>query len=498
MAALLFLGSCREDTISIDSYGRLIGEVLDSETLAPIPGANITTNPETNLEVTDEFGEFVIDSLLEGSYSIRGRVSGYEDGIISVQVQGDRITSVKLLLSKSLDLNSPPSVPTVVQPANGERGLDPGVTLAWAGTDPDGDSLTYDVYLFTSDTSTAIPLALETTDTFLQIHNMDFGRLYYWQVVADDGVNPPVFGEVWSFSVREYPKDEFRYVFVRPVDGNFALFGGKAPLDPMDEELAFQLTGGNRPFWRPRLRPILRDEMAALHLVGTEIHIYTMNRDGSEPMQVTNNVPLRSKDENLASYCWSPTGDQLLYMNFGRLYKINKDGSGLTLIAEADDGFLFTGVDWTSLNNNTIVATAERPDSYRSKLYLFQMDSVPATRLETVLDGQIRSPVFAPSGKLIAFSFNSANDFAADGRPLNSQILVYNTDTGSLINLSFAKTPGTIDVQPRFTNGGAKVLFVNKASDNIGPSRVLQMDVLTTQNQTRTLLFNNADMPDWN
>ncbi len=498
-ALVISLGSCREDTIDLQTYGRLIGEVLDAETLVPVPGVSITTNPESDLAITDEFGEFVIDSLLEGSYSIRGRVAGYDDGILSVQVEGDRINSIKLLMAKSVDDNSPPSRPNVIQPATGAQGVSPGLTFSWSSADMDGDSLLYDVFLFTSDTSTAIPLARETPDTFLQIENLGFGRQYFWQVVVDDGVNPAVFGEVWSFSVQEYPKDEYRFTFVRPAGGNLVLFGGREPMDVNDEELSFQLTNANRSYWRPRLRPVLRDQMAALRLIDNEPHIFVMERDGSHPQRVTSAVPLRSKDENIASYCWSPTGDQLLYMNFGRLYRINKDGSGLSLIAEADDGYFFTGVDWTPLDNNTIVATAERPDSYHSKLYIFQMDSVPATRPETELDGLIRSPVFDPTGKRIAFSFNSANSLSADGRPLDSQIWIFNRQTGGITNYSFEKEPGTNDSQPRFTNGGTKILFVNKASDNIGPSRVMLMDVQTnSQNQTRVLLFDNADMPDWN
>ncbi|MCO6478869.1 MAG: carboxypeptidase regulatory-like domain-containing protein [Phaeodactylibacter sp.] len=498
-AFVAFLGGCREDTIDLQTYGRLVGEVLDAETLVPIAGVSITTNPESDLVITDEFGEFVIDSLLEGSYSVRGRATGYDDGALSIQVEGDRTNSIKLLLSKSTEDNSPPSLPSVIQPAAGAQGLSPNLTLSWSSADSDGDPLLYDVYLFTSDTSSAIPLAMETPDTFLQVENLGFGRQYFWQVVVDDGVKPAVFGEVWSFSIQEYPKDEYRYAFVRPAGSNLALFGGREPISENDEELSFQLTNANRSYWRPRLRPVLRDQMAALRLVDNEPHIFVMERDGSQAQRVTNAVPVRSKDENIASYCWSPTGDQLLYMNFGQLYRINKDGSGLRLVAEAEDGYFFTGVDWTPLDNNTIVATAERPGSYHSKLYIFQMDSVPATRPETELNGMIRSPVFDPTGRRIAFSFNSANDLSADGRPLNSQIWIFNRQTGGITNYSFGKAPGTNDSQPRFTNDGAKILFVNKPSDNIGTSRVMLMDVQTnSQNQTRVLLFNDADMPDWN
>lgn len=495
LSGLAFLSACQEDTIELQSYGRLIGEVLDATSLAPLPSATITTNPESDLLVSDEFGEFIIDSLLEGSYSIRARLSGYDDGVVSVQIDGDRITSIKILMKRADEDNRPPALPSAPQPANGARGLDPSLTLSWNGFDSDGDTLTYDVFLYSSDTTLAIPLVLNTRDTFLSLDGMRFNKMYYWQVVAKDGINPAVYGEVWSFSVKPFPVDEYRYVFVRPVNGSFTIFAGDQPVDSL--ERSYQLTDGLKAYWRPKLRPQLRDEMAVLHLRGAEVHISVLGRDGSNPRPVTSSVPLRSKNETTASFCWSPNGDRLLYMNFGKLYQINKDGSGLAQVAEADPGYLFTGVDWT-LFNNTIVATAERPDSRETKLYLFRLGEAAVSILDSTLLGQVRHPTFSPTGKTIAFSFNSNSNFSAEGLPLNSQVFVYNTETGSLINLSFVKEPGTNDVQPRFTQGGAKVLFVNKPTDNIGPSKVMLMDVGTTSSQQRIVLFENADMPDWN
>lgn len=493
---LAFLSSCQENTIELKFYGQLMGEVLESGTLAPIPGVTLTTNPETDFIVSDEFGEFVVDSLLEGTYSVRARKEGYTDGVISVQIDGERITSVKILMSKNTEANSPPALPGVPLPANGAGGQEPELTLSWSGSDPDGDTLSYDVYLFSSDTSMAIPIALATTDTFVTVSSMGFSKMYYWQVVANDNINPPVYGEVWSFSIRDFPSNDYRYTFVRPVNSTFTLFAGNEPLE--DAERSYQLTDGMKAYWRPKLRPQLRDDMAALYLKGAEVHIALMGRDGENPRQVTAAIPLRSKSEIDASYCWSPNGDKLLYMNFGNLYQINPDGSGLAYVASADPGYLFTAVDWTLYDNNTIVAAAERPDSRQSRLYLFRMGEPAVSILDSTLLGQIRHPTFSPSGKMIAFSFNSNSNFSADGQPLNSQILAYNTETGALINLSFNKEPGTNDMQPRFTQGGAKILFVNRDTDNIDPPLVMVMDVLTTSNQRRTLLFSNADMPDWN
>jgi hypothetical protein len=59
-------------------------------------------------------------------------------------------------------VNNPPSSPQLVSPANGQQGLATNVTLQWQpSTDPDGDTVTYDVYNCTDSDplNNCIPLA---------------------------------------------------------------------------------------------------------------------------------------------------------------------------------------------------------------------------------------------------------------------------------------------------------------------------------------------------
>ena len=84
--------------------------------------------------------------------------------------------------------------------------------------------------------------------------------------------------------------------------------------------------------------------------------------------------------------------------------------------------------------------------------------------------------------------------------PLDTRIHTYVIGTNGLDlkDLSARKQAGTNDVQPRFIEGGAKILFANKPVDNIGPFKIQTVDVSQAQDLTPTILFENADMPDWN
>ena len=100
-------------------------------------------------------------------------------------------------------------------------------------------------------------------------------------------------------------------------------------------------------------------------------------------------------------------------------------------------------------------------------------------------------------GKQIIFSYNSANDFSALGEPLNTRIMVYDTESREVNDYSFKKPAGTNDLQPRFINGGADILFVNAATDDVNPRKVMVMDFTLINLQERRLIFESADMPDW-
>lgn len=484
---ILVFSGCQEDPIELRLYGRIEGELLEDDGTTPIPNAVVTTNPATNVVFTNEFGIFLLDSLEAGLYSVRAKKEGYEDGVTSTTVLEDRTVHIKVLASFSQDNNQPPALPALPNPANGTLELEPTITLSWQGIDTDADTLSYDVYLFEPDAVNITPMVTGIRDTFYHLPPLEFGKTYFWQIVAKDGHHAPVYGEVWSFSTRPFPIDDYRYTFVRKSNGMTTIFGGEA------DSLTYELATG---YWRPRINP-LRDRLAALSIVGTEVHLFTMNREGKNIKQVTSDVALRSKDELNAAYCWSPNGSQLLYMNYQNLYTINADGTGLDLVARADSNFFFTGVDWTAFGGDRIVATMESPNSNYSQLYLFQLGLEPTQLLDTVLNGLIRHPTFSPSGKQVAFSYNAADQFSALGDPLNTRILVYDTETEELFDYSFQKQPGTNDLQPRFINGGAEILFVNSAADDIAPRKIMVMELLLIDIQDRRPIFENADMPDW-
>lgn len=68
------------------------------------------------------------------------------------------------------------------------------------------------------------------------------------------------------------------------------------------------------------------------------------------------------------------------------------------------------------------------------------------------------------------------------------------TDTILDISEQSEKPDGSNDVDPRFSPNDAEVIFTNTSNDGISVKNVLK---ITLQDNTRTTLFTNAEMPDW-
>ena len=98
--------------------------------------------------------------------------------------------------------NGEPTTPVIDvaggAPADSATGQPLVVTLRWTCTDPDGDSITYDVYFDTSATPSRVDSA--ATDVFYTSDSLDYETTYYWMITASDNAGHSVSSPVWQFT----------------------------------------------------------------------------------------------------------------------------------------------------------------------------------------------------------------------------------------------------------------------------------------------------------
>jgi len=110
--------------------------------------------------------------------------------------------------------NNPPNIPINLSPADGATVQPIALSLKWSCSDPDGDLLTYNVYIDTENASTLVISNL--TETSYLPDNLQPETTYYWKVVATDVEDITSESEVWSFATHAFPT----YGTVTDIDSN--------------------------------------------------------------------------------------------------------------------------------------------------------------------------------------------------------------------------------------------------------------------------------------
>ncbi|UYZ39565.1 MAG: PKD domain-containing protein [Candidatus Methanospirare jalkutatii] len=99
-------------------------------------------------------------------------------------------------ISVTVTYNRPPNRPSNPSPSDGATNVPIDTSLSWSCSDPDGDTLKYDIYLGTS-----IPPPLVKSDHTSTTYDpiLENNTTYYWKVVAKDGYAETE-GDIWSFT----------------------------------------------------------------------------------------------------------------------------------------------------------------------------------------------------------------------------------------------------------------------------------------------------------
>ncbi len=211
-------------------------------------------------------------------------------------------------------------------------------------------------------------------------------------------------------------------------------------------------------------------------------------------MQVTA-VPVAGFNNAELDFAWSKNGKELLYPNFTKLYRINKDGSGLQLVHTTPDGSFITECEW-SYDGSKIAVKTNDANGYNVKIYIID---VLGNMVQTVLQnvpGAAGGLSFSVDGTKLLYSYDVSGHQDADYRQLDTHLFIYdlNAATATDISVESEKPVGMNDLDPRFSPNDAEVIFVSTSNDGISQRVIMK---ITLQDYNRTNLFPDAEMPDW-
>src|SRR5690554_2092983 len=113
--------ACSEDPVDDADNGTISGKVVSSGDNVPLENVKIETSPISNTVFTNEAGEFIIEHVKAGEYSVQAQLEGYITNFKGANVQNGQTSNVVFELKKSDANNQPPSIPVLVAPAQDRK-----------------------------------------------------------------------------------------------------------------------------------------------------------------------------------------------------------------------------------------------------------------------------------------------------------------------------------------------------------------------------------------
>lgn len=482
--------SCSEDLVDKIQSGTLKGKAVKKGTNIPLANVKITTSPTTETIFTATDGTFTISEMPIGDYSVKAELTGYLGTFQGITIGKESQTvSIVFEMSDDNSLNSPPSTPQLISPVDNAVDQPLSVNLVWSSTDPDADDVLKYTLILKNDKNTNITKITDITQSNYTISNLAFGVNYFWQIIVNDGVNNDVYSEIRTFKTSSTPDNRFH--FVRNSGGNSYIVSN----DETNTN-AFNLTNSTNNSFRPRYNHNV-GLIAFLRTVGSNSQIFTVKRDGTQETQVTQ-IPVAGFNNNELDFSWNTSGSELLYANFNKLYKINKDGSGITLLYSTTDGNIISECDW-SYDGSKIAIKTNNYYGYNAKILIIDTLGNELKTILTGVNGAVGGLNFSVDGKSLLYCYDISDFQDSNYRRLNSHLFIYNLGTDVVRDLSnLSKKPtGTNDLDPRFSPNNAEIIFVNTSNDGVSQKSIIKIPVESVGDYNRTVLFTNAEMPDY-
>lgn len=479
---LLILGisGCSEEAIDINAKATLKGRVVEAETFNPVENAKISTNPSSSTVFTDADGrfEFEVDA---GQYAVQAEKDTFLVAFESATLEAEEVIELVFELSEETANNRPPEIPLLVAPVDGAIDVSTTATLEWLAIDPDEDDLTYDIELRKTSDNTVQNFE-DITDVTLDV-TVDFGETYLWNVTASDGINQEVISATFSFTTSSFPSN--RFAFVKKENGNNVIYSGD------DNGTTVALTSNTENSWRPRVNRQV-NKIAYLRSVGAQVHVFTMNLDGTSKQQITTSIPVSGFNLEEIDISWSNNGAFIYYPAQDKLYRINVNGSGLTQIFQTSNGKLISDVD---VNDPVIALKVNDLSGYQVEIFTINLQGTVLNNVISGMTGAFGGIDLSADNSRLLYTRDFSGFENNTYRQLDTRMYIYDFNTMVSTDISFNKDAGTNDLDARFSPTEAQVIYKNQANDNNSPGVIQTLEV--TLADSREDLFANSMMPDW-
>ena len=477
--------ACSEDTVDNYGTGVITGKVVLEGDNSPLENVKVSTSPSSTTVFSDENGDFILNEIVEGDYSVQAQKTGYITGVEGATLKAGQTINVIFELQTETANNKQPSAPELLFPEDEATNQELEIQFAWNSVDKEGDELTYKLELKNSVNSDVITIE-DIKDTLYTISELNYGYKYFWQVSASDSINGPVLSKVQTFKTKPLPA--YGYVFVREIDGNNVIFS-------IDEEgNENQLTSSALNSFRPKLNA-RGNKVAFYRTVSGMTQLFTMDLDGSNLKQLTKSIPANSINNEEIGFCWADRDAAIIYPNFENLFKININGGDSQLIYTAQSGrYIMDAAQ--SLDRSKIAVLETNISGYEGSVYVVDASGALLTTVISGVKGAVGGVDISIDGNKVLYTHDISEFENENQRMLNSKVFLYDIALGTATNISDNKPNGTNDTDPSFSANEAAILLVNAPNNNTNATIATTVEIEEDNTPGgREALVENSKMP---
>ena len=494
---LILFFSCSEDTLDVVRTGRISGKVIDKVTGDRLSGAKITTNPASTTVFSDSLGNFKLDDIIVDDYSVQAELEGYATAFESTSVIEGVLSQVSFELTVANSTNLPPLAPTLVSPEDGTEELPLEVTFIWESSDPEGDELTYTLDLRNGSTD-EMQIFEVGQDTTYTVSNLQLATKYFWQVTVSDDTNDPVSSVISEFKTLTFPDNPF--IFVKKMNDNLVLYSGaEDTIAGSGQEPDFnvlQLTSENVNSFKPRKSNVL-NRIAFLRNSGGATQIYSMNFDGTDVRQITNQRPLAGFRVEHLNYTWAQGDSKLYYPHFDKLYSINPDGTGNRLEYTTNDGSFISEVSVPEFDADLVLLKTNNSSGYDVRIYTARLSTgMEETVILENVNGAAGGINISANADKVLYTWDISGSENTVFRIFDSRIFLKTIGSPDPpLQLETDVLEGENELDVRFSPSEGGVIFTRVKNNSNARPDIYSYTFGQTQNDL--LLFTNSFMPDW-
>lgn len=497
LSFLLAFMQCSEDKVDGEALGGISGTVVIQGSNTPLENVKISTNPSSSVVFTNASGNFSIPTVRAGDYSVQAELNGYVTSFEGVSVIEDEVGTVVIEMMVTSVNNDSPTQPILILPEDGALEVALQVEFQWEAMDTDvNDILNYKLELRNGNTNEIQSFEIVQNTTFT-VDNLKLSTSYFWQVTANDGINNDVVSAVSQFNTVTAPNNPF--YFVKVINSSNVIFSGNQDLGDIDTAEIdidiLQLTNESTNSFRPRYSNV-QNKVAFLRNVGGNTQLFTMDQDGTNSNQVSNSIPVNGFRLDEVDFCWALGDSKLYYPNFTKLYSVNPDGSGTSIIYETVDGSLITEVEVSEFDNDLVLLKTNDFNGYSARIYTVRLSTgAEETIIAQGFAGALGGIDITANTDRVIYTRDISNSENSSYRQFESRLFIYEFSTGVSTALDTDVVTGRNDLDPKFSPDEGAIVFTRSASNLTAIPQVFifEFDVVNNERQ----LFSAAKMPDW-